>query len=40
VGHVVCMGGMRNACNILVGRPEGKIPARGMSRSGWADNVK
>jgi len=26
VGHVACMGDMRNAYNILVGKPEGKRP--------------
>jgi hypothetical protein len=26
VRHVVCIGGMRNACNILVGKSEGKRP--------------
>jgi hypothetical protein len=27
-GHVACMGEMRNAYNILVGKPERKIPLR------------
>jgi hypothetical protein len=25
-GHIACMGEMRNACNILVGKPKGKRP--------------
>jgi hypothetical protein len=24
MGHVACMGEMRNACKILVGKPEGR----------------
>jgi len=32
-GHVACMEEMRNACNILVGKPEGKRPlGRSMHR--------
>jgi hypothetical protein len=27
-GHVACMGEMRNAYKILVGKPEGKRPLR------------
>jgi hypothetical protein len=30
------MGQMRNACNILVGKPEGKRPLRG-TRHRWED---
>jgi hypothetical protein len=26
LGHVACMGEIRNAYNILVGKPEGKKP--------------
>jgi hypothetical protein len=26
VGHVVCMGYIRNSCNVSVGKPEGKKP--------------
>jgi hypothetical protein len=26
VGHIACMGEMRNAHTILIGKPEGKIP--------------
>jgi hypothetical protein len=28
VGHVSCMGEMRNACRVLVETPEGKRPLR------------
>jgi hypothetical protein len=31
VGHVSCMGEMRNVCKILVGKPQGKRP-QGKSR--------
>jgi hypothetical protein len=38
-GHVARMGEKRNAYNILVGKPEGKIPlGRPMSR--WVHNIK
>jgi hypothetical protein len=30
---------MRNACSILVGKPEGKGPL-GRPRHGWEDNVR
>jgi hypothetical protein len=33
--HVAQMGEMRNACRILVGKPEGKSP-----RHRWVDNIK
>jgi hypothetical protein len=33
-GHVACMGGMRNAYNILVGKPERKRPCE-RPRYGW-----
>jgi hypothetical protein len=32
-------GEKRNACRILVGKPEGKIPLR-RPRRRWVDNVK
>jgi hypothetical protein len=35
-GHVTHMGEMRNACSILVGKPEGKRPLR-TPRYGWED---
>jgi hypothetical protein len=40
VGHVAHRGGMRNACKIVVGKPEGKRPLRrhsidGMVILGW-----
>jgi hypothetical protein len=33
------MGEMRNACSILVGKPEGKRPL-GRHRLGWEGNVR
>jgi hypothetical protein len=39
VGHVACMGEVRGAYNILVGKPEGRRPL-GRSRRGWEDNIK
>jgi hypothetical protein len=30
---------MRNACNILVGEPEGKSPLRRLGRR-WEDNIR
>jgi hypothetical protein len=39
VGHVVYMGKVRGAYNILVGRPEGRRPL-GKPRSRWEDNIK
>jgi hypothetical protein len=33
------MGEMRNAYNILVGKPEGKRPL-GRPRRGWEDNIR
>jgi hypothetical protein len=33
------MGEKRNACRILVGKPEGKRPL-GRPRRRWVDNVK
>jgi hypothetical protein len=32
-------GGNRNACRLLVGKPEGKKPL-GRLRYGWVDNVR
>jgi hypothetical protein len=37
-GHVARMGEMRNAYNILVGKPEGKRPL-GRPRCRWEDNI-
>jgi hypothetical protein len=37
-GHVACMGQMRNAYTILVGKPEGKRPFR-RPRSRWEVNI-
>jgi hypothetical protein len=38
-GHVARMGAKRNACGILVGKPEGKRPL-GRPRCRWVDNIK
>jgi hypothetical protein len=38
-GHVACMGEVRGAYNILVGKPEGRRPL-GRPRCGWEDNIK
>jgi hypothetical protein len=38
-GHVVCMGELRGAYNILVGRPEERRP-QGRPRRRWEDNIK
>jgi hypothetical protein len=38
-GHVVRMGEVRGAYNILVGRPEGRRP-QGRPRRRWEDNTK
>jgi len=37
-GHVARMGEMRNAHNILVGKPKGKRPL-GKHRRRWEDNI-
>jgi hypothetical protein len=38
-GYVTRMGEKRNACMILVGKPEGKRPL-GTPRRRWLDNIK
>jgi hypothetical protein len=38
-GHVACTGEVRDAYNILVGRPEGKRPL-GRPRRRWEDNIE
>jgi hypothetical protein len=38
-GHVVCMGAMRNAYNILVDKPDGKRPF-GRYRCRWEGNIR
>jgi hypothetical protein len=38
-GHVARMGEKRNACMILVGKPEGNRPL-GRPRRRWVDNIK
>jgi hypothetical protein len=37
--HVACIGEVRGVYNILVGRPEGRIPL-GRPRRRWEDNIK
>jgi hypothetical protein len=37
--HVACMGDMRKAYKILVGKPEGKRPLRSPRRR-WEDNIR
>jgi len=37
--HVARMEGVRNACNILVGKPEGKRLIR-RTRRRWKDNIR
>jgi hypothetical protein len=39
VGHVACMGEVRGAYNILVGRHEGRR-LLGLPRQRWEDNIK
>jgi hypothetical protein len=39
VGHVARMGKTRNACRILVGKPEGKRPLV-RPRRRWKDNIR
>jgi hypothetical protein len=39
VGHVARMGDMRNAYNILVGKPEGKRQL-GRPRRRWEHNIR
>jgi hypothetical protein len=38
-GHVARIGEKRNACRILVGKPEGNRPL-GRPRRKWVDNIK
>jgi hypothetical protein len=38
-GHVTGMGEKRNACRLLVGKPEGKISV-GRPRRRWVVNIK
>jgi len=37
-GHIACVVEMRNECNILVGKAEGKR-SRGRPRRRWEDNI-
>jgi hypothetical protein len=39
VGHVACIAEIRNAYNILIGKPEGKRLFR-RHRCRWEDNVR
>jgi hypothetical protein len=38
-GHVLCMGEVKNAYKILVGKSEGERPLRRLRHS-WEDNIK
>jgi hypothetical protein len=38
-GHAACIGEMRNAYNILSGKPEGNRPL-GRPRHRWEDNIR
>jgi hypothetical protein len=38
-GHIARVGKKRNACRVLVGKPEGKRPLR-RPRCRWEDNIK
>jgi hypothetical protein len=38
-GHVARMGEKRNACRLLVGKPEGRRPLGGP-RHRWVDNIR
>jgi hypothetical protein len=38
-GHVTRIGEERNACRLLVGKPEGKRPL-GRPRRRWVDNIR
>jgi hypothetical protein len=38
-GHVTLMGEKRNACRLLVGKPDGKM-LLGRPRRMWVDNIK
>jgi hypothetical protein len=38
-GHIARMWEKRNACRLLVGKPEGKEPLGGP-RCRWVDNIK
>jgi hypothetical protein len=39
VGHVACIGEIRTACKILIGKPERKRPLVRL-RYRWEDNTK
>jgi hypothetical protein len=39
VGHVARVGEKRNACRLLVGKPEGKSPL-GRPRLRWFNNIR
>jgi hypothetical protein len=39
-GHVACMGEMRKAHRILVGKPERKKRPLGSPRHRWEDNIR
>jgi len=39
LGHVACMGDSRDACRVLVGKPEGKRPL-GRTSCRWEDSIR
>ena len=39
MGHVACIEVTRDACMVLVGKPEGKTP-HGRPRHRWEDTIK
>jgi hypothetical protein len=38
-GHVACIGKMKNAYNISIGKPDGKS-SLGRCRHRWEDNIR
>jgi len=38
-GHIACIGELRNAYSIFIGKPEGKRPHEKFRRR-WEDNIR